>query len=132
MLSSFTRLRIFLVTNMAQGAYFVAYKSKLSFQYGFRVFLETVVVLVCSPLIVATAKGSGNPRDRDSARVSQEPVESACVPTIHSDAYMQTHAHTGSPIRPDMETPDGRRGGRLGGIGGKRINHNDALKTSRL
>ena len=38
-----------------------AYKSKLSFQYGFSVLLETVVVLVCSPLMVATAKGSGNP-----------------------------------------------------------------------
>ena len=38
-----------------------AYKSKLSFQYGFRVLLETVVVRVCSPLIVATANGSGKP-----------------------------------------------------------------------
>lgn len=35
--------------------------SKLSFQYGFSVFLMTPVVLVCSPLIVATANGSGNP-----------------------------------------------------------------------
>ena len=35
--------------------------SKLSFQYGFSVFLMTLVVRVCSPLIVATAKGSGNP-----------------------------------------------------------------------
>lgn len=40
---------------------FSAYKSKLSFQYGFKVRLLTVVVLVCSPLMVATAKGSGNP-----------------------------------------------------------------------
>jgi hypothetical protein len=38
-----------------------AYKSKLSFQYGFRVRFETVVVLVCSPLMVATENGSGNP-----------------------------------------------------------------------
>jgi hypothetical protein len=38
-----------------------AYKSKLSFQYGFNVFLMTVVVLVCSPLTVTTANGSGNP-----------------------------------------------------------------------
>lgn len=37
------------------------YKSKLSFQYGFRVLLLTVVVLVCSPFMVATAKGSGKP-----------------------------------------------------------------------
>lgn len=37
------------------------YISKLSFQYGFRVFLMTVVVRVCSPDMVATAKGSGNP-----------------------------------------------------------------------
>jgi hypothetical protein len=34
--------------------------SKLSFQYGLRVFLITPVVRVCSPLIVVTAKGSGN------------------------------------------------------------------------
>lgn len=37
------------------------YMSKLSFQYGFNVFLITEVVRVCSPDIVATAKGSGNP-----------------------------------------------------------------------
>lgn len=37
------------------------YMSKLSFQYGFRVFLMTPVVLVCSPLMVATANGSGKP-----------------------------------------------------------------------
>lgn len=35
--------------------------SKLSFQYGLSVFLMTPVVFVCSPLMVATAKGSGNP-----------------------------------------------------------------------
>lgn len=43
------------------GRIFFSYISKLSFQYGLRVFLITPVVLVCSPLIVATAKGSGNP-----------------------------------------------------------------------
>lgn len=37
------------------------YMSKLSFQYGFSVFLMTEVVRVCSPPIVATANGSGNP-----------------------------------------------------------------------
>jgi hypothetical protein len=37
------------------------YMSKTSFQYGFSVFLMTEVVRVCSPPIVATAKGSGNP-----------------------------------------------------------------------
>jgi len=37
------------------------YMSKLSFQYGLSVFLITPVVLVCSPPIVATAKGSGKP-----------------------------------------------------------------------
>jgi hypothetical protein len=37
------------------------YTSKDSFQYGFRVFLMTEVVLVCSPSTVKTAKGSGNP-----------------------------------------------------------------------
>lgn len=36
------------------------YMSKTSFQYGFNVFLMTEVVRVCSPPIVATAKGSGN------------------------------------------------------------------------
>lgn len=44
----------------ARGGYW-SYKSKLSFQYGLSVFLLTVVVLVCSPLMVATAKGSGKP-----------------------------------------------------------------------
>lgn len=39
----------------------LSYKSKFSFQYGFSVRLLTVVVLVCSPLMVATAKGSGRP-----------------------------------------------------------------------
>lgn len=39
----------------------MAHKSKLSFQYGFSVLLLTLVVLVCSPLMVATAKGSGKP-----------------------------------------------------------------------
>ena len=38
-----------------------SYMSKLSFQYGFNVFLITEVVRVCSPPIVATANGSGNP-----------------------------------------------------------------------
>ena len=38
-----------------------SYMSKLSFQYGFSVFFMTEVVRVCSPPIVATAKGSGNP-----------------------------------------------------------------------
>ena len=33
--------------------------SKLSFQYGFRVFLITLVVCVCSASTVMTAKGSG-------------------------------------------------------------------------
>lgn len=41
--------------------------SKTSFQYGFKVFLITEVVLVCSPEMVATANGSGNPADSQSA-----------------------------------------------------------------
>ena len=40
-----------------------SYRSKISFQYGFRVFLMTDVVWVCSPPTVATANGSGNPID---------------------------------------------------------------------
>jgi hypothetical protein len=41
------------------------YMSKLSFQYGFSVRLITAVVLVCSPLTVATANGSGKPGWKD-------------------------------------------------------------------
>lgn len=37
-----------------------AYTSKDSFQYGFRVFLMTLVVCVCSASTVRTAKGSGS------------------------------------------------------------------------
>jgi len=37
------------------------HRSKASFQYGLSVLLITVVVFVCSPPKVATAKGSGNP-----------------------------------------------------------------------
>jgi hypothetical protein len=44
--------------------YDATYMSKLSFQYGLSVFLITPVVLVCSPPIVATAKGSGKPVHR--------------------------------------------------------------------
>ena len=43
--------------------------SKLSFQYGFSVFLMTEVVRVCSPPIVATANGSGNPIEADVSTV---------------------------------------------------------------
>jgi hypothetical protein len=45
----------------------MTYMSKLSFQYGFSVFLMTLVVRVCSPLIVATANGSGKPAQQLSA-----------------------------------------------------------------
>lgn len=43
-----------------------SYRSKISFQYGFKVFLITDVVWVCSPPTVATANGSGNPVDHVS------------------------------------------------------------------
>lgn len=63
MLSSFTLLRF--ISQLALGLSILSqgrtYKSKCSFQYGFRVRLETWVVFVCSPLMVATANGSGNP-----------------------------------------------------------------------
>lgn len=49
------------VWNAKRGGPGGAYKSKLSFQYGFRVRFETEVVFVCSLLMVATAKGSGKP-----------------------------------------------------------------------
>lgn len=39
----------------------ITYKSNGSFQYGFKVFLITEVVWVCSPPTVATANGSGKP-----------------------------------------------------------------------
>ena len=39
----------------------MTYRSNISFQYGFNVFLITDVVWVCSPPTVATANGSGNP-----------------------------------------------------------------------
>jgi hypothetical protein len=60
------------------------YKSKLSFQYGLRVLLDTVVVFVCSPLIVATAKGSGNPGE-DGQRLDQSNQQSSKpgAPTKH-------------------------------------------------
>lgn len=51
--------------------------SKLSFQYGLRVFLMTEVVRVCSPPIVATANGSGNPVERG---VSTEVVNMGIPP----------------------------------------------------
>jgi hypothetical protein len=37
----------------------ITYMSKLSFQYGLRVFFMTLVVCVCSASTVMTAKGSG-------------------------------------------------------------------------
>ena len=37
----------------------IPHMSKLSFQYGFKVFLITLVVWVCSASTVMTAKGSG-------------------------------------------------------------------------
>lgn len=49
------------------------YKSNASFQYGFRVFLITEVVWVCSPPTVATAKGSGKPGKVNGQSVSIEP-----------------------------------------------------------
>ena len=41
--------------------------SNVSFQYGFSVRLITDVVFVCSPLSVATAKGSGNPKNQQKS-----------------------------------------------------------------
>jgi len=67
--------------------------SKLSFQYGLSVFLITEVVLVCSPDIVATANGSGNPIFRLSQCWFQFPKHKgltehiAFVETIRSDYY---------------------------------------------
>lgn len=68
MLSSVTRLHQLSAIRSAQvpgGT--VTNISKTSFQYGFKVFLITEVVLVCSPEMVATANGSGNPADSQSA-----------------------------------------------------------------
>lgn len=41
------------------GNSFYTHRPKDSFQYGSSVFFTTPVVLVCSPLTVATANGSG-------------------------------------------------------------------------
>ena len=57
----------------------LTHMSKLSFQYGLSVFLITPVVFVCSPLIVATAKGSGNP----IAGVSEATVTSEVAGRTH-------------------------------------------------
>ena len=54
--------------------------SKLSFQYGFSVFLMTPVVLVCSPLTVATANGSGKP-----VRCCQSPPWLSLAPTSRTE-----------------------------------------------
>ena len=60
MLSSVARLDLVLVFVHSE-AIVPSHISKCSFQYGFNVLLMTEVVFVCSPLSVATAKGSGNP-----------------------------------------------------------------------
>lgn len=53
-----------------------AYISKLSFQYGFRVFLMTLLVWVCSASTVMTANGSGRRKtsrlDRPSAATTRK------------------------------------------------------------
>lgn len=55
--------------------------SKDSFQYGFRVFLMTDVVLVCSPPRVATAKGSGKPKEGYQPWTSAIVTGDMCVRT---------------------------------------------------
>ena len=54
--------------------------SKLSFQYGFRVFLMTLVVCVCSASTVMTAKGSGS---RKTSRF-ERPSAATTGPTVRS------------------------------------------------
>jgi hypothetical protein len=66
------------------------YISKLSFQYGFSVFFMTLVVRVCSPLMVATAKGSGKPAVHD------KPV---LCHAVSKETYGRHHAWRGHPRR---------------------------------
>ena len=60
------------------------YISKLSFQYGFRVFLITLVVCVCSASTVMTAKGSGKRKtsrfERPSAATTNRSEEASSPP----------------------------------------------------
>jgi hypothetical protein len=50
--------------------------SKFSFQYGFNVFLITLVVWVCSPSTVMTANGSGR---RKTSRLTSESAATTVV-----------------------------------------------------
>ena len=62
------------------------YMSKLSFQYGFKVFLMTDVVRVCSPEMVATAKGSGKPKLRS---VPLQGSSSRSIPRTEDIAFVE-------------------------------------------
>jgi hypothetical protein len=66
-----------------------AYMSKLSFQYGFKVFLMTPVVLVCSPLMVATANGSGNPKRCTISMRSPRTLDLATVSRTEDIPFVQ-------------------------------------------
>jgi hypothetical protein len=65
---------------------FKTHTSKFSFQYGFRVFLITLVVCVCSLSTVITAKGSGSLKTSRLARPSAATTRIASVHSI-SIAY---------------------------------------------
>lgn len=60
----------------------VTYMSKLSFQYGFSVFLMTLVVIVCSASTVITANGSGSLNTSRFERPSAATTESNLQQTI--------------------------------------------------
>lgn len=63
--------------------------SKLSFQYGFSVFLMTLVVCVCSASTVITAKGSGNLKtsrlDRPSAATTKKKPSVSAAVVLYSE-----------------------------------------------
>ena len=76
-----------------QDAIAVTHMSKLSFQYGFRVFLMTLVVCVCSASTVITAKGSGNLKtsrlDRPSAATTANSTSVFAAVHLYSEcAYL--------------------------------------------
>lgn len=53
--------------------------SKLSFQYGFKVFFMTLVVCVCSASTVMTAKGSGR---RKTSRFDNPSAATTIAPSV--------------------------------------------------
>ena len=69
--------------------------SKLSFQYGFRVFFMTLVVCVCSASTVMTAKGSGR---RKTSRFDKPSAATTSVTRSVSARIRCYHEQQGVPV----------------------------------